>query len=156
MVQSQHVFLPGNIYENKIFKFSLVYPEGSRFGSANPDLGFQTRFFIPDGKKIGGDTENVGIYVKPYDGTTELWVEKIKNSYSKNGKIDVKDYMIGGIKGYRLIYVSDYTSMPGKNSKEVSYIVANKGNIYEINYFPLVEDHLKDIDNIVNSFKFTE
>lgn len=146
-------FINDSIYENSKYHFRLVYPKGSFFAYAHPEIGFVTRFFIPDGESIGNDKENVGIYIKKNSEDIETEVQKIKDRFSKNGPIDIKEVQFGGQKGYRIIFVSDYSAQKG--TKELTYITVKNNMAYELNYFPVAKN-ISVVDTIASSFEFIQ
>jgi hypothetical protein len=148
------VFLPNSVYENKTYGFRITYPEGAIFAHANPDLGFPTRFMIPGGQILQGDAENIGIYIKKYEGSLEDRLQLRKDAFSKNGPVDVSDFNLAGQKGYKIVFTSTYT-LP-KKTREAIYVTVKDGKAYEINYFPVVDAKLPAIDKIVQSFEFVK
>lgn len=148
------IFIGKTIYQNSHYGIELTYPEGSVFAGAHPEAGFITRFFIPNGKEIGGDQENVGVHVLEYSGTAEDRIRDMRNAFEGNGSFDVIDFELGGQRGYKMIFVSDYTAMPSKQTREMIYLAVKDGVLYEINYFPVIDESVALIDTIAKSFKF--
>ncbi len=144
-------FIGNTTYENTYCHFRFTYPTGSVFASAHPDSGFIVRFFFPNGQTIAGDEENIGLYVQEnfLDIDTEL---RYLNNYAKNGPIDVKEITLGGQRGYKVEFTSDYTSKKG--TQEMAYFTVKNNILYELNYFPVVNDNLKIADSVANSFEF--
>jgi len=69
-----------------------------------------------------------------------------------NGSIDIQEIQFGKQKGYKIIYVSDYTF--DKGTKEAIYFTVKDNILYMLNYFPVVEENIKTIDDIAKSFEF--
>jgi len=148
------LFLPGNVYENTQYHFNLTYPEGSTFAHATPEAGFVTRFFLPNRQTLEGDQENIGVHVDENSFDLDAVIAQRQDAFSKNGSIDVKEVQFGGQKGYLMIFTSDYTVQKG--TKELSYLTVKDGILFELNYFPVVDQSLSIIDGVADSFKFTK
>jgi hypothetical protein len=147
-------FINDTTYENTHFKFSFSYPKGSIFANAHTQTGFIVRLFLPDRKTIMGDEENVGIYIRERVADLEEWIEEEKKIYQKNGPIEVLKVELGGQKAYRVIETTNYTSPKG--TREMFYFTVRNNTLYSLNYFPVVEENIKTVEEIANSFKFTE
>ena len=149
-------FLAGSVYENSQYNFKLTYPEGSTFAhaTAQSGTGFVTRFFLPNRQTIGGDQENIGIHVDENSDDLDAVIKRRQDTFSKNGTIDIKEVQFGGQKGYRMIFVSDYTAQKG--TKELSYLTVKNGTLFELNYFPVVDQNLSVVDNVASSFEFIQ
>lgn len=156
------VFIGNNEYKNTKYNFHLTYPEGSIFANAHPENYSVVRFFLPNRKNIGGDEENIGVFVFPLSTEDKLsytiddYLNAKKEQNSPYGTVDVEEIKLGGQKGYKVLFTSSYTAQEGKKTREASYFTIRNGLIYDINYFPVINEHLKDIDRIVNSFKFID
>lgn len=146
-------FVNDSTYENSNYHFKLTYPKGSVFANAHPEIGFVTRFFIPDGESIRNDQENVGVYIKENSRDLEAEVKQITDRFSKNGQVDVKEVQFGGQKGYRIVLVTDYSAQKG--TKELFYVTVRNNIAYELNYFPVARN-VSVVDGIASSFEFTQ
>ena len=67
--------------------------------------------------------------------------------------MDVKEVKFGGQKGYRIIFVSDYSVE--KSTKELLYMTFRNGILYELNYFPVAQN-ISVADDVASSFEFTQ
>jgi len=152
-LDSSSHFVNDFTYENSKYHFRLVYPKGSVFANAHPESGFVTRFFIPNGESIGNDKENVGMYIEENSEDIETRVKQIKDRFLKNGHIDIQEVQLGGQKGYRILFVSDYSAQKG--TQELIYITVKNNMSYELNYFPVAKN-LSVVDTIASSFEFIQ
>lgn len=146
--------LPNSVYENSKYKFRLTYPEGSIFVHANPESGFVTRFFLPKSQTIAGDQENIGMYIKEKSGDLGSRLKEVEGMYKKNGPLDIEEVQFGGQKGYRVIFTSNYTAP--KHTKELAYMTVKDGTLFELNYFPVVDQSLGLVDTVARSFEFIQ
>ncbi len=152
--EESNKFIGSTIYENTHYKFRLTYPVNSIVRPTHTETGFIIRFILPGGQTIANDPENIGIYIKENSRDLESYLQNEKNRYSKNGPIDVQEIQFGKQKGYKMILTSDYTFKKG--TKEAYYFTVKDNILYMLNYFPVVEENIKIVDNVAESFEFTD
>lgn len=145
-------FIGDTTYENTYYNFKFTYPNGSTFAHARPELGFVVRFFFPNGQKIAGDEENIGVYIKENSPGIEAELKSFNDS--ANGPTEIKEITLGSQKGYRLRFTSDYTA--SKGTQEMIYFTVKNNILYLLNYFPVVNNSIDVTDNVANSFEFTQ
>ncbi len=146
-------FVGDSTYENSKYHFKLVYPKGSIFANAHPEVGFVTRFFLPNGETIGNDQENVGIYIEENSNDLEREVQEIRERFSEYGPIDMREVQFGGQKGYRMVLTTSYSAQKG--TKELIYITVKDDTSYHLNYFPVAKN-ISIVDTVAGSFEFTQ
>ncbi len=112
-----------------------------------------TRFFLPEGEEIEGDTENIGIYIGDTNMTLENYHQNLTKKLSNNGKVDSKEVVFGGQKGFRMVYSSSYSA--SKNTQELDYFTIKDGKIYKLNYFPVAKN-IEIVDEVAKSFEITQ